>query len=992
MESQSVNGGVTQSGVTLGTFDYISPEQALDPRQADVRSDLYSMGCTFYHALTGRPPVPEGTAAKKLHAHQHVDPLDPRELNPAIPDELAAVLARMMAKDPARRYQTPAELIAHLKAIAERLHIALDNVANDATVQAVVANDRVLPRVPRLRLGWVAASAAVVAAVVAIAVAAIGPDFAPSPWWAGGPKTDGTPGAADPIPNPVTPRTPSDDQKVSTVEQLAAALADPKSTKVVLAPGEYDLTKWNKPIAFQGSQLELIGSVNPPTTIRLAASSAKRVESPGTLTIQAATVIVRGIRFEIAPAAETGELAGDLTGLAIIDAAKVELHDCTFVPDEGARKAWVAAVAASGSVHLTRCLFAPGWVGLRVPSRSSVEVTDSGFAPHASAIQVRDDDANAEDASDSKFRNTSIRLDRSSFMLDAFSAAVDVDASSTLDVRVTAGHCVFAPANGAPPEAKAPGMTETPPLGTIVRNSANKTRMAKLIAAVDRKNAYYGVSAMMPGMKGSAFEESGWSKLNRRPWDQSGGVMDAFATAEPWAAFRLTLAGPGADSAVFLKGDKLGVIGAQFHVQENLRRAYIGANVTWPPIAPAAVEITTRIWWPTGPADDKDRNPDEYTNLVKLLQDARSGDTILIRHDGVLRMEQHVISPPKPKLGGADRGDFHLLFKPETKDHKPILALAESSIRDRSLFQVVEGRVSFEGLHFALKPGSSQDKLAAVTLVAGRGCEFLGCTFTLEEDEGQTCTAIALTDPNSVMKMDGSAALSIPSVKFTGCLIRGKGRAVSVPVSRPFALEMTQCVTGLNGPVVFAKAGGREIAAMPGSTIHLTRVTAFLGGPLVELQGGSFGAMKASGLVTTTVTAERCLFAAVPGSGPPMVEVEGTELDRNDSNRVLKWTSPGPNHFANFDPSWPVVVVKPDPSSTQEWKWNEWLQFAKEAGKLVGKVEFENEPDDLKDLLNLMSGDVKVKSVALQDMPDAKPGDAGADPDRVANPPDAGKK
>src|SRR5205823_4881759 len=92
------DGGVTQSGVTLGTFDYISPEQALEPRTADGRSDIYSLGCTFYHVLTGQPPVPEGTAARKLHHHQNIGPVDPRQLNPQIPDEVAGILARMIAK------------------------------------------------------------------------------------------------------------------------------------------------------------------------------------------------------------------------------------------------------------------------------------------------------------------------------------------------------------------------------------------------------------------------------------------------------------------------------------------------------------------------------------------------------------------------------------------------------------------------------------------------------------------------------------------------------------------------------------------------------------------------------------------------------------------------------------------------------------------------------------------------------------------------------
>ncbi len=116
-------GGLTQTGVTLGTFDYIAPEQARDPRSADIRSDIYSLGCTMFHMLTGRPPFPDGNVVQKLLQHQSEPPPDVRELNPAVPRKLAAIIRKMMAKAPEDRYQTAADLITDLIEVASELRI-----------------------------------------------------------------------------------------------------------------------------------------------------------------------------------------------------------------------------------------------------------------------------------------------------------------------------------------------------------------------------------------------------------------------------------------------------------------------------------------------------------------------------------------------------------------------------------------------------------------------------------------------------------------------------------------------------------------------------------------------------------------------------------------------------------------------------------------------------------------------------------------------------
>jgi tRNA A-37 threonylcarbamoyl transferase component Bud32 len=94
----------------MGTPEYSAPEQATDPRSADIRADVYSLGCTLYCLLAGHPPFQEDTAVKTILAHLQQEPRPLPELRPEVAPELWQVVARLLAKDPARRYQTPAEV------------------------------------------------------------------------------------------------------------------------------------------------------------------------------------------------------------------------------------------------------------------------------------------------------------------------------------------------------------------------------------------------------------------------------------------------------------------------------------------------------------------------------------------------------------------------------------------------------------------------------------------------------------------------------------------------------------------------------------------------------------------------------------------------------------------------------------------------------------------------------------------------------------------
>ena len=101
--------------IVLGTADYVAPEQVANSHSVDIRADIYGLGATLYFMLAGHPPFPVGTVSQKLLWHRTKEPTPIQQIRPEVPDGLAALLARLMAKDPKARFQTPAQVAAELE-------------------------------------------------------------------------------------------------------------------------------------------------------------------------------------------------------------------------------------------------------------------------------------------------------------------------------------------------------------------------------------------------------------------------------------------------------------------------------------------------------------------------------------------------------------------------------------------------------------------------------------------------------------------------------------------------------------------------------------------------------------------------------------------------------------------------------------------------------------------------------------------------------------
>lgn len=136
---------ITREGTTVGTVDYMSPEQARDSRNVSIRSDMYSLGGSFYYLLVGEPPYVAPSILAKIKAHALSPPPNPREKRQDVPKSIAWIIQKMMAKSPDDRFQTYEDLLHAIEIAEKKLREKAAKVTSD---MAIIDEDPVIQAVP----------------------------------------------------------------------------------------------------------------------------------------------------------------------------------------------------------------------------------------------------------------------------------------------------------------------------------------------------------------------------------------------------------------------------------------------------------------------------------------------------------------------------------------------------------------------------------------------------------------------------------------------------------------------------------------------------------------------------------------------------------------------------------------------------------------------------------------------------------------------------
>jgi serine/threonine protein kinase len=954
--------GLTQSGVTLGTFDYISPEQALEPRDADVRSDIYSLGCTFYHMLTGRPPVPEGTAAKKLHHHQHVKPVDPRQFLPELPDDVVVILARMMAKQPKDRYQSPEELVQDLFLAARK------SGATPEVPEGVLSVEADLPNRPRG--GPLLLTALAALAVVGLIVLVDQPGPGPSPRHANLPTKDAVPRDKGPESTPTDPvaavhrehparkaasagaRTEAvyDPPEEPTAEHLLDWLRDHKGfAKLVInlagvldvssLPDENQSGRTRQGLAISATQEVIVQAKDPrqpPTLLCTYALQPDPGPYPGpriALAVHSRQVKVRGVRFllDLRQAHDTA-----MVGLLLRGGGKHLVERCEFIQGQPAFKVEDKRLAslviqadrrARSEVKVNECCFlgfgkfgasneyaisggdprkqegGQDAVVRRGPAR--LLVSNCAFGPHAATFRLEGSES------------SEVSVQYCSVLAARQSAVFDVPGEGGASLKVE--HSLFS------------RWGETGCAGGEGENAAVLIRQAEessRVALQGGDNCYHNLDGYW--MVGGALDKASWAAFKNKPKEE--GDNSRVLVSHPWkiptaeqfqalekrqvlTAFALN---PRL-AALRLRGrpDTLQTVG----VEKVLARPLVSGSL--PELSEKAA-TTERRYLVVEPGSSDSSNG-IYRNLAQAVGDARPGDTILIRSNDVLEI---------PPISLNTKESYNLKIRPYRRFH-PVLTLGEASETDAAMFRVYHGKLDVEGLEFRLKP-SKEFKVQAVVALLGDGdCRFKDCLFTLDRNGRETALTLTSLVAPGKDSMPGAMRSTRkpeqgPRLALEGCFVRGDGDLLWGRASRPCELSVKNTLAALSGSFLnLDMPRGAEAPAEGKVDLQLNKVTTYLGGHLLRLGAGN----NPKGLMPVRCQPHNCLF--VPSAtARALVHLDGPELDlsKDKLKEKLEWSG-GSNAYGKF----PAAVDQKPPGDemvmSKPMDMTKWMTFSGEEDK-----------------------------------------------------------